>query len=309
MTSAKGIRQRWLGYEVQNSNIKIWAIGISIAFHLVLLAVFVVIKFSTPAVVEQVIPQASIMQISSMAKNEPITPKPRIKRIISSQGSASNWQIPLDEAPKQNFLAYDDNDVQYPQTAGGMMPASGGAGSSRSVAFFGNYTNKRKICFVVDCSGSMKGLFGRVRKQLEECISELEPDQFFAIIFFGGDRLIELDKTGMVRATPFRKQKALEFIKTITPGGRTDGLRALTRAMQMRDSLGNASGTIYFLTDAFELDPKGAKVFCQDVLKIRAKYAPQSSLHPIMFWPEYTDKQILRTLAENTSGQFTAIEK
>ncbi|OHB54768.1 MAG: hypothetical protein A2Y07_05990 [Planctomycetes bacterium GWF2_50_10] len=113
----------------------------------------------------------------------------------------------------------------------------------------------------------------------------------------------------MSRATEIKKQKAIAFINTITLSGKTEPLLALQKAMSVRDSVNSAPGMIYLLTDAtFELDSKSAKDFCDKALALRAKLAPATQIHPIMFWPQQADKEVLSTLAQKTSGQFTAIE-
>lgn len=36
---------------------------------------------------------------------------------------------------------------------------------SPKIEFFGSFTDQRKVCYLVDCSGSMQGVFGRVLKK------------------------------------------------------------------------------------------------------------------------------------------------
>ncbi len=101
---------------------------------------------------------------------------------------------------------------------------------SQGVEFFGQFTDVRKICYVVDCSGSMHGRLGLVKQQLKTSIASLQPDQFFYIIFFlQGDRLIESGDTYLIRATPHTKAKAYDFIDSVRPAGTTEPLNALNR--------------------------------------------------------------------------------
>jgi len=286
---------------------KSWALTISIALHILLLVTFAAIKLSSPKA-ERAVPQASITQLSAMASAEPITPKPKINRLFASETKpGQNWQLPLEQLSTRdvnNLPKEIDNPENQAQ-----QPSMGTANFAvHTTQFFGNHTSQKKICFVVDSSGSMKGLFTKVQQKLSESISQLEPDQFFAIIFFGNGKITAFENASMSRATEIKKQKALEFIKSISPSGKTEPIIALQKAMSVRDSAKTAPGTIYLLTDAFELDPKGANDFCQKVLALRSKLAPSTQIHPIMFWPQQADKEVISTLAQKTSGQFTAIE-
>jgi len=281
------------------------ALTISIALHLILLATFAAIKLSSPKA-ERAIPQASITQLSAMANAEPITPKPKINRLfVADTKPGQNWQLPLEQ------LSSPDVNITPEITKLELQNHSPARSEPlpRTTQFFGNRTSQKKICFVVDCSGSMKGFLKKVQNKLSESISQLEPDQFFAIIFFGNGRITAFENAAMSRATEIKKQKAIAFINTITLSGKTEPLLALQKAMSVRDSVNSAPGMIYLLTDAtFELDSKSAKDFCDKALALRAKLAPATQIHPIMFWPQQADKEVLSTLAQKTSGQFTAIE-
>ena len=101
------------------------------------------------------------------------------------------------------------------------------------IGFFGSFTERRKICYLVDCSGSMRGVFRRVRKELKESIGNLQRDQYFHIIFFGGGRLIEFSNGRLLRVTEKAKFSACDFIDSVEPVEQTN---ALERGMQIRGS-------------------------------------------------------------------------
>jgi hypothetical protein len=173
--------------------------------------------------------------------------------------------------------------------------------------FFGSTTEKRKICYLVDCSGSMQGLFGRVKKELRKSIDGLEQDQYFAVIFFGNNALLGLENGKLLRASRKNKQAAYDFISSVQPVGQGDGIAALGKALNIRDSAGSAPQTIYFLTDGFDIAGEGD---ANTELKAAEKFAQNAAgtqINPIAFWPQDEDKKILQTIAEKSSGRLVVI--
>jgi hypothetical protein len=173
--------------------------------------------------------------------------------------------------------------------------------------FFGSATEKRKICYLVDCSGSMQGLFGRVKKELRKSIDGLEQDQYFAVIFFGKGELIEFEGGKLIRASVKNKQAAYDFIEQVQPAGQGDGIAALNKALNIRDSSGSAPQTIYFLTDGFDI---AGESDANTELKAAEKFAQNSAktqINPIAFWPQDEDEKMLQTIAQKSSGQLVVI--
>ena len=146
---------------------------------------------------------------------------------------------------------------------GGILP--------RGVEFFGSWTDRRKVCYLVDCSGSMQGIFGRVRKKLKESIANLQPDQYFYIIFFSSN-LSESGEGHLLRATEPAKSAAYDFIDSIRPAGQTNALAALERAVQIRDSSNISPSVVYFLTDGFELTTEDAQRLPQKTANLLRRF-------------------------------------
>ena len=176
---------------------------------------------------------------------EPTAPKPRLKPLRA--------QRPLPSAVQKGTFAAAAEEraekgpiVPTPLSEDLIDPA---------VNFFGARRAAGRICFVVDCSGSMFGRMGLVRRQLIEAVHRLTPDQFFSIVFFGGTReYFETGAGGLRRASLSAKQEAIRLIKSVRPGGRTDALSALAKALSLRTPAGQGPDLIYFLTDGFDLD-------------------------------------------------------
>jgi len=176
------------------------------------------------------------------------------------------------------------------------------------VEFFGSRLDQRKVCFVVDASGSMLGLFSAVRAHLADCIQGLQPDQYFSVIFFNNN-VYESSPGAIVRATQAAKTAAASFAKSIEPAGPTNPLAAIERAMRARDASGDAPALIYFLTDGFDLTPRAADDLPAAVEALRKQLAPGVKINTIGFWTEPHDCDVLRKIARQSGGQFVSVTK
>lgn len=99
-----------------------------------------------------------------------------------------------------------------------------------------------KIIFVCDASDSMVAKMPVLRDELAAAIGQLREVQSFNIIFMrekGCGAFVQ----DMTPATAENKNKAGEFISQFTPGGKTDPIPAMTRALQQNP------GLIYLLAD------------------------------------------------------------
>jgi hypothetical protein len=285
----------------------LWAWFASIVLHLLLLAIFASMDFSGYSgernSVARLTPGRA--QIKKIIESRAVTPKPKIRKIFKHD-AASVTKRPLDIPLKSpTKLLYDTERLGSADTD----LVAGSDVWSQGVEFFGQFTDVRKICYVVDASGSMHGRLGLVKQQLKDSIASLRPDQFFYIIFFlQGDKLLESGNGFLTRATPKAKTAANSFIESIRPAGTTDPLNALDRAMRIRDHSGRSCGLIYFLSDGFDLEQAGAETFANRVEKLRQRLAPSVKINTIGFWTQKTDRQILETVAETSGGQFVNVD-
>jgi len=174
------------------------------------------------------------------------------------------------------------------------------------VEFFGQKGIAQRICYVVDCSGSMYGQMYCVKDKLNESICKLNSQQEFCVLFFmDGKQLTMTGSSRLETATAQSKSQAQVLIEKVKPAGTTDAIYALERAMRLRDADGHCPEIIYFLTDGFDLDESGRRFFVETIERLRQSFAPSVVFHIIGFWPQDQDRQMLETLAKNTGGQYT----
>ncbi len=294
----------------RRGSITMWAWILSVAVHLVLLGVFALVKFSMSATGTSfaVTPAVTVAQMEQITKQSLIFPKPKVKR-LSLDRFRSKSRI-LDFPTTAKIVPFDKVQ-QLPQTLPlGDTDLPGGVAITRAATeFFGQPTSLRKICYVVDCSGSMQGLFTPVRKQLKTSIANLPPDHYFCIIFFGGDRLLESGRGQLQRATPKAKSAAYSFIDSVRLGGTTNALAALEHTMRVCDPAGRGGQLIYFLTDGLDLDRVDTAGFASLVENLRKNLAPAAKINTIGFWAQPNDCEILQAVALQTGGQFTNINR
>jgi hypothetical protein len=282
---------------------------VSIALHLAALTALGFVKFSGPEAEakQRPVPTAKINQVRKLLAGADFIPKPKVKspvkEIIAKETIAegNRGTLPLNRI----FDSKNRPEMVKPEMSEMLLPSSA---SQKGIEFFGSFANERKVCFAVDCSGSMQGVFGEVRKRLCESIEGLQPDQYFYIIFFGGGRLYELGGGELVRATAKAKSAAHKFIESVRPAGRTNALDALERASQIRDGKVKGPAVVYFLTDGFELTGGSKAEFPQKTAWILTKFAPETKVNTIGFWPRSEDREMLRTIAEQSGGEFILVE-
>jgi len=300
---------------VRRGGVTLWAWMASIAVHIIILAIFGVSKFSQSAhrSSHRPVPTADITQVKRLIEKAPVTVKPKVKKTfdhsdkktagkIFSESQIFNTaksaaQSPSDKwdgltgflASQDSFSLANDTDLSY------------------RIKFFGSWTDRRKICYLVDCSGSMRGIFSRVKKELKDSISSLQPDQYFNIIFFGDNRLFEFEKGRLVRATGKAKSAAHLFIDAARPIGQTNAWAAMERAVRIRDDFGKSPSVVYFLTDGFELTFEDTQSFAKKITKLLRRSAPSTVINTIGFWPQNDDRKMLQLIAEQSKGEFVYI--
>jgi Mg-chelatase subunit ChlD len=290
---------------------RFWAWTVSIGLHFAVLTAFAVLKFPGAQTQDRQhsVPIARVRHLTQSPQKAAVLPKPKIK-IPANSAHTENKKIIL--AANQNFQIArpdlpDQRDIDTQSDIDNFDSITQADISCQPIEFFGTSTKQRKVCFVVDCSGSMKGMFGLVQKNLIEFVSQLRQDQYFYIIFFGNGKIVESGSGRLIRATETAKKAAYEFIYSISPAGKTNALGALQKAVQIRDSIGQGPSVVYFLTDGFELTSQSKKQFTEELSMLLEKFAPTSKINTIGFWPQAADRDILSTIAWQSGGQATFI--
>jgi len=295
----------------RSGSVTFWAWTASIAVHLIALTALGFVEFSgsEAEVKQRPVPTAKISQIKKLVQAAPVIPKPKVKRPAKGEFTKrSDRLLPVNQIfGTVKPVSKDWPNLAKPtvSTSEFLLPSS--ANLREGIEFFGSFTDERKVCYAVDCSGSMQGVFGGVRKKLSESIGNLQPDQYFYIIFFGGKELLEFGDGRLLRATPKAKSAVYSFIDSVQPAGQTNALAALEKALQVRDSSGNGPAVIYFLTDGFELTTEDTRRFPQKISNLLRKFSPRTRINVIGFWPAESDRNILEMIAAQSGGEFVLV--
>jgi hypothetical protein len=173
--------------------------------------------------------------------------------------------------------------------------------------FFSSRTRCRRICYLVDCSGSMTGLIAQVKSELARSIGALRQDQYFGIVFFGDDKVWRFSSGSLVRASDAAKRQAAAFIKSADAAGRTNALAGFLAALKTRDDDEAGPQAIYFLTDGFELSTDDAYQFRQDVLELLKSYQGGCVVNTIGLWPSDSDRLLLESISQLSGGSFVCV--
>lgn len=103
----------------------------------------------------------------------------------------------------------------------------------------------RKVCFVLDQSGSMEGPKMKQSKAvLAACLSALGPEDYFALMSF--DHGQYPFHSGLVQATDVTRRAALQWLASIHASGSTELAPALGMAVRL---LGGPGHDIFLITD------------------------------------------------------------
>lgn len=295
----------------RKGSITFWAWIISAAIHLIVLGVLAIIQFSPSGAgkVRSAVPTAKIQQARRILQTTPEGPKPKIKApAFGGFESQKSQQLSSGRIfTRARIRKADFNGFPWPLVSAKIVSPLSNSGFSRQSDFFGSRMSSRRICYLVDCSGSMSGMFGWVRQQLKQSIENLEQDQYFCIIFFGNDKIFKFGDGKLVRASNKKKQTAVEFINSVQPAGKADAFSALRAAIQTSDAADSPPSLVYFLTDGFELEDENSVLSEQQITNYLKDYAPSTQFNTIGFWPQEQDRRVLEAIAQKSGGQFIII--
>jgi uncharacterized protein with von Willebrand factor type A (vWA) domain len=288
----------------------------SILLHLLVLAVFAVMGFNNnqSQPVNEDHQQVKVEYVKSLIENPPAIEKTKFQKPVKV-----NKPIPLESIQFSAIEAEKQISKQQPQRKKTLLATETSHSTTlrqtensedilnKQISFFSSKSDSRKICFLVDCSGSMQGLWPAVKAELIRSVESLLADQYFSIVFFGDNGILELTDAKLIRASSKNKEKAKRFILSRKPGGRTNALAGFEKAVKIRSSGDFGADVIFFLTDGFELMGKNARDFELAVLELVQEYSPQVRINTIGFWPGDDDRKMLKNIADLTGGEFTAI--
>ncbi|MBN1764208.1 MAG: VWA domain-containing protein [Sedimentisphaerales bacterium] len=223
-------------------NVSIAGWSISIFIHSVILLGCLMVSFTSSGEQEKIkqIPQAMI---------EPVIEPLQVEPMLDDHPLEVNlWN---DIIPNRSDFDTIHQAFQPPDNSGDSIGVFTNSGNSRQnksnstvitrtyqSSFCGTWGHSSRICFVVDCSGSMVIAFDYIRRELKRSINALEPGQYFNVIFFASDNPRQLVFRKLLRANASNRQKGLQFVDTIN----------LTKVSNSREAL---TGVINAFTEAF----------------------------------------------------------
>ncbi|MHC4212262.1 MAG: vWA domain-containing protein, partial [Planctomycetota bacterium] len=299
------------GRRKRSSGVALLALSVSIAVHVLILAAFGVVRFSgsESQTIRQAKPTGQIIQSQKQIHIPVVIGKPKVIRARTRE--ARSIQPLIERTAELLGTGTDAPRCDLSSAASSFSALELGSESVAFMAeteFFGVVTTGRKVCYVVDCSGSMKGVFGRVRRELVESIRRLGQDQYFGIIFFGGDRLGEFSGGRLVRASSKSKSLACDFIDSVRPAGRTNAFTALKRATELRDSGGQGASVVYFLSDGFDLSDDLGDSFAYRARDMMSRLPGDVRIYTIGFWCRKDDRRMLEEIAKQSGGEFVSVD-
>lgn len=289
---------------IRRGKIHVWAAGLSVAAHLMLLGGFAAVRLGTSAeTVPAPLGAVSLRTDRRWIETPLITPKPQIKPEIQMPPVPPPVENPEQIPVRTESPPVPQQPTVQPTEAGGVMTDN--QPPTFEAELFGQEVVARTICFVVDCSGSMYGRLELIRQQLKDCIASLRDTQsFYIILFMNGNILKELGDGKAIPANGSAKSRAFTFIDDIHLEGKTNARQALERAMRIRDAVGRPVELIYFLTDGFELQIDSSQAFSAEISAIRRKIAPSVCINTIGLGISQEDQKTLIQIAEMTGGRY-----
>ncbi len=194
------------------------------------------------------------------------------------------------------------DDVHIPP---GDAKPEGAEATDATPSYYGLSIEARRIVFVIDISGSMRGpRLEAAQRELMQAIEKLPEKTSFSIVSFS-DRATVWRKT-LMPATPQTKQAAKVFVYMLRAGGRTAAYDALEAAFRFD------AESIYFLSDG---EPNAGKIPRPDaILKAvgQTNHVRRISIYTIGIAPGEAGGPLdsfMRTLAEDDFGAYRRVER
>ena len=168
-------------------------------------------------------------------------------------------------------------------------------------------TAAKKICFIVDHSGSMVIAFEYVRKELLKAIKHLSPAQSFHIIFFADSQPMPLPNGHLRRATVDNRKQSAHFVSQVKTGtfrGLNEqpwqGLaKAVELAIMPNDNSIAKPDLIYILTDGEFNHEK----LSQSISEVQRKLLNKVAIN-VISCGNVVHNRSLSKLANNNQGRF-----
>jgi len=295
-----------LGERIAEYARKVPWIAASVAAHLLLLWILALVTFSVaPGAVDTVDVSVTLKKIKEgkevYLKKEDVDQNLQDLKMETFADSVKTEAIDVDDVPKLG-----KNKVRVIGTSGGggdqgdfQRTVSVGIGGGE-VSFFGSRAGSgaRRVCFIVDKSGSMCGdRLTEAKEEIKQTVKRMSTDVRFGLMFFEEGKFDEFGK-GLVSATIQNKIAAFKFIDSVECMGLTNPLPALITAFKYDPQL------IYLLTDGeFEAETI-AKV--REMNRKRAA-SDRVRVNTIAF-KSREGERILKKLASESRGKYKYVK-
>ncbi len=174
--------------------------------------------------------------------------------------------------------------------------------------YYGIEIHAKRLMFIIDRSGSMREYDGgmtrldRAKAELIRAIEELPGDTEFALLFFDTD--VGLWQDRLVVASEDNKLEAIGHVRRLRDGSKTNTHGALRQALEFDNNL----EAVFLLTDGRPTsgDIVHPNAIIDDILhRNRFRHLNFSTIGIAV---ENSTEQFLKTLAEETGGEFRAAQ-
>jgi len=180
----------------------------------------------------------------NVSKSKVLMPKSNTRPELTTNTKAhDNSRINALVVVKSNLMGIKGSSAAKQSWTRGVN--TGDFGDSIFPAPRGN--NARKIAFLIDASGSLIDTLPFVISELKKSINVLHPKQSFTVVFFQGDKVVEIPPVGLKPANPTSKVNAMRWIEPaaghVVPHGKTNPLAGVKKALSYRPHV------LYLLSD------------------------------------------------------------
>lgn len=190
------------------------------------------------------------------------------------------------------------------QTAGHQPESLQRVKLGRDNKYYGIEIHAKRLMFVIDNSGSMRDYWGgatrlqRAKAELIHAIEDLPLDSKFALVFF--NTTVSQWRSELLEANERNKREAIQFVRRLGYGVKTNTYGALRRSLAFDDEL----EAVFLLTDG---KPTAGSIIRTDAIVADILYRNRFrhlNFNTIGIGVQGRTEGFLRSLAEQTGGEF-----
>lgn len=280
---------------------------ISAAAHLLAVALFIIVSSGagSPPSAPRAIPRSTFEPQAEPLNPEPVIDNLQVQTLNPVEPLSEMTELPpapeLPIAARAGAIAADTATASSYVVAANPAPATTAGARFCGVATYGD-----RICYVIDCSGSMVMAFDYVRGEVQQAVAALNPSQYFHVIFFAGGDPVQPMPPALRRASLHERKAAIDFVDNIQLADVSTSaaawqavVKALEVAFTVRSGGDLPPQTIYFFTDG-EFDHGRVGLF---VAQIQQRLASPVNVNVIACGSR-DNEPFLQRLAANHQGRY-----